>query len=123
MDALVVTDKMSSRSRGFGFVTMSSSEEGSSAISALDGTQVDGRNLTVNEARPREEAVSGARFRAPHDTPSLLRGRLFFITRCAVRDRTANEGSLFQHGSQSGVSRSAAVSCILSSLEAFTVCL
>jgi len=65
MDALVVTDKMSSRSRGFGFVTMSNSEEGSSAINALDGTQVDGRNLTVNEARPREEAFSGARSERP----------------------------------------------------------
>jgi len=59
MDALVVTDKMSSRSRGFGFVTMSTPDEGTTAINALDGQQVDGRNLTVNEARPREESQSG----------------------------------------------------------------
>lgn len=65
MDALVVTDKMSSRSRGFGFVTMSSSEEGTSAINALNGAQVDGRPLTVNAARPREEAFSGTRSERP----------------------------------------------------------
>ncbi len=59
MDALVITDRMSSRSRGFGFVTMSSPEEGSSAIRALDGQAVAGRNLTVIKARPRDESFAG----------------------------------------------------------------
>lgn len=65
MDALVITDRMSSRSRGFGFVTMSSPEEGSSAIRALDGQAVAGRNLTVNAARPREEAFPESRAEQP----------------------------------------------------------
>ena len=52
--ARVITDKFTGRSRGFGFVEMSSSEEAQRAIQALNGTDLDGRNLTVNEARPQE---------------------------------------------------------------------
>ena len=52
--ARVITDKFTGRSRGFGFVEMSSSEEAQKAIQALNGTDLDGRNLTVNEARPQE---------------------------------------------------------------------
>lgn len=52
--ASVVTDRDTGRSRGFGFVQMSSHEEGQKAISDLNGKDVQGRNLVVNEARPRE---------------------------------------------------------------------
>ena len=51
----VIMDKFSGRPRGFGFVTMESKEAAEAAIQALNGKQVDGRAMTVNEARPREE--------------------------------------------------------------------
>jgi RNA recognition motif-containing protein len=51
----VITDKFTGRSRGFGFVEMSSDAEAQRAIQALDGTDLDGRNLTVKEARPQEK--------------------------------------------------------------------
>jgi RNA recognition motif-containing protein len=54
-DVHVVTDRMSGESRGFAFVTMGNRNEGQAAISALEGHAVDGRNLTVNEARPKTE--------------------------------------------------------------------
>ena len=60
--ARVITDKFTGQSRGFGFVEMSSSEEASAAITALNGTQMDGRTLTVNEARPQESRSGGGRF-------------------------------------------------------------
>ena len=52
--ASIVTDRDTGRSRGFGFVEMGSKEEGEAAIAQLNGTDLDGRNLTVNEARPKE---------------------------------------------------------------------
>src|SRR5690242_11118912 len=52
--AQVIMDRDTGRSKGFGFVEMSSDHEAQAAISALNGTNVDGRNLTVNEAKPRE---------------------------------------------------------------------
>jgi RNA recognition motif-containing protein len=52
--ARVITDKFTGRSRGFGFVEMSSSGEAQRAIQALNGTDLEGRSLTVNEARPQE---------------------------------------------------------------------
>jgi RNA recognition motif-containing protein len=51
--ANVISDKFTGQSRGFGFVEMSSGAEAQSAISGLNGTQLDGRTLTVNEAKPR----------------------------------------------------------------------
>ncbi len=57
--ANVVEDRETGRSRGFGFVEMSSKSEGEEAISALNGKEVDGRSLTVNEAKPREERGGG----------------------------------------------------------------
>ncbi|HYV28014.1 MAG TPA: RNA-binding protein [Candidatus Eisenbacteria bacterium] len=51
----LMTDRTTGRPRGFGFVTMSSAEEAKKAIDALNGASLDGRALTVNEARPREE--------------------------------------------------------------------
>src|ERR1051326_8832351 len=53
--ARVITDKFTGRSRGFGFVEMASNEEAQRAIQALNGTDLDCRNLTANEARPQEK--------------------------------------------------------------------
>ena len=53
--ASVITDKMTGRSRGFGFVEMENDEEADAAIKTMDGSDYDGRPLTVNEARPRVE--------------------------------------------------------------------
>src|SRR5512143_2135661 len=55
IEADVVMDRFSGRPRGFGFVTMETKEAADAAIQALNGKQLDGRALTVNEARPREE--------------------------------------------------------------------
>ncbi len=57
--AKVITDRDTGRSRGFGFVEMESSAEAQAAISALNGTDLDGRTLTVNEAKPRENRSGG----------------------------------------------------------------
>ncbi|MBP7985263.1 MAG: RNA-binding protein [Bacteroidaceae bacterium] len=54
----IITDRESGRSRGFGFVEMTSDEEGQKAIDALNGTDFDGMNISVNVARPREERPS-----------------------------------------------------------------
>ncbi len=53
--ARIITDRETGRSRGFGFVDMSDQAQGQAAIAALNGTSVNGRDLTVNEARPRED--------------------------------------------------------------------
>jgi len=55
----LMMDRVSVRPRGFGFVTMSTPEEAEKAIAALNGAQLDGRALTVNIARPREERPGG----------------------------------------------------------------
>ncbi len=55
----IIEDRETGRSRGFGFVEMSSKEEGQAAISTLNGKEVDGRALTVNEAKPRENNGGG----------------------------------------------------------------
>lgn len=55
----VVIDRMSGRSRGFGFVEFSTSEEGQAAMSELNGTQLDGREIVVNEARERGAGGGG----------------------------------------------------------------
>ena len=52
--AKVITDRYTGQSRGFGFVEMATSEEAQKAISALNGTQHEGRTLVVNEAKPQE---------------------------------------------------------------------
>jgi RNA recognition motif-containing protein len=57
--ASVVEDRETGRSRGFGFVEMSSKEEGEAAIAQFNGKEVNGRNLTVNEAKPRENRGGG----------------------------------------------------------------
>jgi len=59
VEANLMMDRMSGRPRGFGFVTMSTPEEAEKAIQALNGATIDGRALTVNIARPREERPPG----------------------------------------------------------------
>jgi cold-inducible RNA-binding protein len=59
VEANLMMDRMSGKPRGFGFVTMSTPEEAQKAIDALNGASLDGRNLTVNIARPREERPVG----------------------------------------------------------------
>ncbi len=55
VSAKIVTDKFTNRSKGFGFVEMANDEEAQAAINALNGTEVDGRNIVVNESRPKPE--------------------------------------------------------------------
>jgi len=57
--AKVISDKFTGQSRGFGFVEMGSSDEAQKAIAALNGTQLDGRTLVVNEAKPMESRGGG----------------------------------------------------------------
>ena len=57
--ASVVEDRMTGRSRGFGFVEMATAEEATAAIEQLNGKEFGGRNLTVNEARPRTDRGPG----------------------------------------------------------------
>jgi cold-inducible RNA-binding protein len=58
-DATVVQDRDTGRSKGFGFVEMNDSSQAQAAIAALNEKEIDGRRLTVNEARPREERGGG----------------------------------------------------------------
>jgi RNA recognition motif-containing protein len=57
--AQVIVDRDTGRSKGFGFVEMSSDQEGQAAIEAMHDKDMEGRKLTVNEARPREERGGG----------------------------------------------------------------
>jgi cold-inducible RNA-binding protein len=59
--AQVIMDRDTGRSKGFGFVEMSNDAEAQAAITALSGQEIDGRALTVNEARPREDRGGGSR--------------------------------------------------------------
>ena len=54
-EAVIIKDKFSGRSKGFGFVTFPNGEDGDKAIEATNGQDLDGRELTVNEAKPRED--------------------------------------------------------------------
>ena len=65
--ATIIIDKMTNRSKGFGFVEMSTEEEAQKAIEMFNGKDVDGRNVTVNEARPMEP-------RAPRQNGGFNRG-------------------------------------------------
>lgn len=53
--AVIITDKMTGRSKGFGFVEMSTEEEAQKAIETLNGKEIDGRTINVSEARPMED--------------------------------------------------------------------
>jgi cold-inducible RNA-binding protein len=61
--ARVITDRDTGRSKGFGFVEFADNAQANAAMSALNGKEVNGRALTVNEARPRNESSSGGGFR------------------------------------------------------------
>ena len=63
IEAKLMTDRDTGRGRGFAFVTMSTAEEAQSAINALNGASIDGRFVTVNVAKPREERAGGGRRR------------------------------------------------------------
>lgn len=58
-EAVLIQDKMTGKSRGFGFVTMSTDEEAKAAVEQFHDKDFQGRKLTVNEARPREEFAGG----------------------------------------------------------------
>lgn len=68
--ATLITDRMTGRSRGFGFVEMSTQEEAEEAIKQLGGKEIDGRALTVNIARPRENSGGGGGQRRGYDRGS-----------------------------------------------------
>jgi len=61
VETSLMTDRETGRPRGFGFVTMSTAEEAQKAVSALNGAELDGRSLTVNEARPKTERSGNGR--------------------------------------------------------------
>ncbi len=61
MQVRIILDRETGRPRGFGFVTMGSEEDANKAIAALNGQEIEGRPLTVNIARPREERPGGGR--------------------------------------------------------------
>lgn len=61
--AKIVMDKFTQRSKGFGFVEMSNDEQAQAAIAQLNGSEVDGRNLVVNESRPKEGGSGGGGFK------------------------------------------------------------
>ncbi len=58
-EANLMTDRATGRPRGFAFVTMASPEDAQKAIQAMNGANLDGRTLAVNEARPKEQGASG----------------------------------------------------------------
>ena len=61
-EALIMQDRMTMKSRGFGFVTMTETADAQKAISQFNGREMEGRALTVNEARPREERSGGGSY-------------------------------------------------------------
>lgn len=61
--AKIVNDKFTGRSKGFGFVEMPNDDQANAAIAALNGTEVDGRNIVVNESRPKPEGGGGGGFK------------------------------------------------------------
>ena len=62
VSARIITDKVSGRSKGFGFVEMSTEQEAEKATNALNGTDFEGRNIVVSEARPQAPRVPGGDF-------------------------------------------------------------
>ena len=70
VDAVVVSDKFSGRSKGFGFVTYADEASANKAVAEMDGKEIDGRALKVNEARPRDEDSTnrGSEFKESEDS-------------------------------------------------------
>lgn len=73
VSAVIIMDRATGRSKGFGFVEMSSDEEAQKAIEMLDGKELNGRNLTVNEARPLEDRPRRSNFSRRDDRPRTRR--------------------------------------------------
>jgi cold-inducible RNA-binding protein len=73
--ATVITDKFSGQSKGFGFVEMGSPDEAARAIQQFNETELKGRNIRVNEAKPREGGISGGGNRGGGDRGGGNRGR------------------------------------------------
>ena len=71
----VVTDRDSGQAKGFGFVEMTNDSEGDKAIAALNGQELGGRALTINEARPKSEGAAGGRGRGYSGGGGNGRGR------------------------------------------------
>jgi RNA recognition motif-containing protein len=71
----IISDKFTGQSRGFGFVEMSSDAEAKAAITALNGTDMGGRTLTVNEAKPMEQRSGGGGFAGGGGRPGGKRDR------------------------------------------------
>jgi RNA recognition motif-containing protein len=71
----IIADKFTGQSRGFGFVEMSSDAEAKAAITALNGTDMGGRTLTVNEAKPMEQRSGGGGFGGGGGRPGGKRDR------------------------------------------------
>ncbi len=65
VSARIITDKFTGRSKGFGFVEMGSDEEAERAVTALNGTEFEGRNIVVSEARPQQPRAPGGGGRPP----------------------------------------------------------
>lgn len=63
VSAKIVLDKFTNRSKGFGFVEMANDDQAQAAITALNGSEVDGRNIVVNESRPKPEGSGGGGFK------------------------------------------------------------
>ena len=68
-EVALISDRLTGCSRGFAFVTMASRAEGRAAIHGLQGRELDGRALSVNEALPREERSGGGRSNRPYSPP------------------------------------------------------
>ena len=83
IEANLVMDRVTGRPRGFGFITMSSPEEAQKAVEAMNGTSVNGRALTVNIARPREERSGGGGGGGDRRSDRGGSNRyLFFVSNC-----------------------------------------
>src|SRR6185436_9466764 len=63
ISAKIVNDKFTNRSKGFGFVEMANDDQAQAAIAAMNGSEVDGRNIVVNESRPKPEGGGGGGFK------------------------------------------------------------
>lgn len=74
-DVYVATDRETGRPRGFAFVTFSTAEESKMAIEKMHGVDLDGRAITVNEARPKEENGGGRSFSSPNRRAGAFQAR------------------------------------------------
>ncbi|QYM78324.1 RNA-binding protein [Horticoccus luteus] len=74
-DVYIASDRETGRPRGFAFVTFATEEESKAAIEKMHGTQLDGREITVNEAKPKEASGGGRNFSSPNRRPGAFQDR------------------------------------------------